>query len=463
MRIVITKNGKFFVKEFKDEEDFTNNDTKPNNHKLHYNNSSSTLLNLPNITTKNYNNASKDYHARLLKYRETFHIGNNKRSNSFVSKKVLENYFNRDESKINIDELNKAKKLVLTKKRINISQAFLNKYDLDTNYQKKLDGLSNTLRTRNDYQSPNSNSQNEDEKEENEKNDKNEKEINKNNNFISLKNPELNPNIINSNNNIIDTNIISENGSLTMTGPNRKIILGEIISKDNFINLSKDVTKFSKGLDDYRIPLDDNNVNSFNFRSKYENKRETMENLDLLVNFPINSDKTNLIKYFNQKKSIAPFYFKNLLRYDELQMYKLNKICKVLLDKKENEFRENKKKEENNYNKDKTINQKSKENLESLARIMKKTNGILDVYLHKIVVNEKMRKEDYEYVTSKFKQKYWDKYDVDRFLKLKEKMVLHPELFKSSGNFGKPGFNVNTKLKANNSTPNLFEFKSNAK
>ena len=185
--------------------------------------------------------------------------------------------------------------------------------------------------------------------------------------------------------------------------------------------------------------------------------------MDLLINFPINSDKANLIKYFNQKKNIAPFYFKNLLKYDEVQMYKLNKICKILFDKKENEFRENKKKQEKSYNKDKTIKQKSKDDLESIGKIMKKSNGILDLYLHKIVVDEKIRKEDYEYATSKFKQKYWDKYNVDRFLKLKEKMILHPELLKSSWNFGKFDFNGNPKLKASNSSPNLFDYQSNAK
>ena len=454
MRIVITKNGKFFVKEFKSEEDFTNNDSKPNNNKLRYNNSTSSLVRLPKISTKNSKNSSKDYFTRLLKYRETFHI-KNYRSNSIVSKKVLESYFNRDESKININELNIAKKVNLNKSKINISQSLLDKYDLDSTFQKKLENLSKTLRSPNDQQSPDSKSQNEDKKEENEKNDKNEKENIKNNNNISFKN--LQSNMINENNSIIDSNIITGNYSLhSFNGSNRKIILGDIISKNNFINLSKDISKNSKGLDDNRVPLDENNIKSYNFRSKYENKQKSAENLDLLLNFPINSDKTNLIKYLNQKKNIAPFYFKNLLKYDEIQMYKLNQICKVLFDKKENEFRESKKKVEKDYNKDKSIKQKSKDDLVSIGKIMKKSNGILDIYLNKIADEERIRKEDYEYTTTKFKEKYWDKYNVDRFLKMKEKIVLHPELFKLPKNLGKTGLNESMKLKANNSSPNIF-------
>jgi hypothetical protein len=64
-------------------------------------------------------------------------VSSKKRSNSLVDKKALENFYYRDDSKINLNELNQAKKVNLSINKLNIAQNFLDKYDeYDENFKK---------------------------------------------------------------------------------------------------------------------------------------------------------------------------------------------------------------------------------------------------------------------------------------------------------------------------------------
>jgi hypothetical protein len=107
MRIVITKNGKTIVKEL-DEETTDNKFEKP---KSKYNQSSS-YTKLPIIYSNNeelfkkYTSKNNKFVKDILKYRETFQ---NKRSSSVVDRNVIDSFYNRDESKINLNELIKQK------------------------------------------------------------------------------------------------------------------------------------------------------------------------------------------------------------------------------------------------------------------------------------------------------------------------------------------------------------------
>jgi hypothetical protein len=118
--------------------------------------------------------------------------------------------------------------------------------------------------------------------------------------------------------------------SSEMSNKVNRINLGQIISKNNLNNLRKQISKYNKGPDDKRIPLNEQNLRSYNFRSRYENKQATEEDMDLLLNYSINPDKESIIKYFQQEKNISPQYFENLLKYDEPHLYKLNKICQII-------------------------------------------------------------------------------------------------------------------------------------
>ena len=100
MRIVITKNGKTIVKELDEE----TTDNKFEKSKSKYNQSSS-YTKLPIIYSNNeelfkkYTSKNNKFLKDILKYRQTFQ---NKRSSSVVDKNVIDSFYNRDESNINL-------------------------------------------------------------------------------------------------------------------------------------------------------------------------------------------------------------------------------------------------------------------------------------------------------------------------------------------------------------------------
>ena len=255
---------------------------------------------------------------------------------------------------------------------------------------------------------------------------------------------------INSNNNL-DSNY-RFNSTLFSTR-SKKISLGQIISKNNLSNLRKQISKYNKGQDDYRIPLNENNIRSYNFRSRYENKQATEDDMDLILNYSINPDKQSIIKYFKQEKNISPYYFENLLKYDEPQMYRLNKICQMIIHRNENENRNSNLKYFNWKDNDKFNKERESQNLRDLQGIIKKSNLILDDYTTVQNNHNFWRKHGYKSDVMKIKEKYWDKYNVNRFLKNKQKM----ELARLSQTIKTPGIvPMNKKLFSSQSTPNIF-------
>ena len=403
MRIVITKNGKLLVQELEEE--------SPSNIKSKIKSfQSSSYSRLPLIYTneellKKYNNKRKNnqFIKTLMLQRE---VSSKKRSNSLVDKKALENFYNRDDSKINLNELNQAKKVNLSINKLNIAQNFLDKYDeYDENFKKKLNDFNNLFDI---------NTKNEDEK----------TKLNNNNNEIKTDN---NSKILNNTNNInsnpfspMDSNngmnII--NSSLLSTNKFKRINLGDIISKNNLFNLRNKISKINKGSTDVRIPLDKQNLLSFNFRSKYENKQATEDDMDLILNYGINSDKSSIIKYFQQKKHISPHYFSNLLKYDESQLYKLNKICETIFEERQKELDKKKWKFFENKNDDKY---KSGTNLKDIEKIIKKSDSVINDYSIASKNRQYWKLRAYKEGAEQIKKKYWIRYNVDRFLKNKQK------------------------------------------
>ena len=208
----------------------------------------------------------------------------------------------------------------------------------------------------------------------------------------------------------------SENTSKILSTKN-KILLGDIISVNNLINMRKMLSKDNTGPEDIRIPLNDQNKDSFNFRSKYENKKLTYENLSILLNLPMNPDRTNLIKYYKQNKPISPFYFENLLKYNEAQIYKLNKICQIIFHKQEDEKKEAKIIQDKKFNKEKMIRQNGNKKMKMVNDLISKSNGIITGYVLKQESNNLKRKQIFVEEVKKIKKKYWDKYGVNKFYK----------------------------------------------
>ena len=428
MRIIVTKNGKHIIQELDEENNIGMGEENKND-----NNKRNRYLSgfkLPRLNKKFTSIKAFYENTKKLKW------GVNHRTKSVLSKRTMDNYFNRDESRINKQELEVAKKIKLAKPKINISQQFLNKYDdLDVTYKDKIKNLTNTLKSSLD--------KNKEEKVQNELN-----EQNKMFTTININTNKTKENIFNTNN---KTTYKNENAN----DSKKNIILGDIISRNNLLSLKTQISRDNVGYNDTRLPLDENNKDSFNFRSKYEDKKSTIDSLSVILSLPMNPDRTNLIKYYKQDKDISPFYFENLVKYNEAQIYKLNKICQMLFHKKEEEMKELKIIQDKKFNKEKLLKQRGNNYMSCVNKIINKTNGIIHGYTLKQEKNEIKKKKIYKEVVKKMKNKYWDKYGVDKFYKENQ---INPQDYLSTTDFEEMQYKELKKkhLQANKSAPNFF-------
>ena len=409
MRIVITKNGKKLIKELEDQ--------FPSNSQFKLKSlQTSSYSKLPIIYSnedllKKFNNKANNNKFILTVLRNK-KISNKRRANSLLAQKSLETFLSEDNPKIDTNELNKVKKVRLNNSRINMSQFFMEKYDsFDENYKKKLHDLNNIFT-------------------------KNEKQSEGNDNNTGY--------IINNNKNSNPINIINNNTSEFSNTKLNKINIGDIISKGNLQALRNQMSKYNIGSNDVRFPLDENNMKSFNFRSKYEDKQATDDDMDLILNYGINIKKSGIIKYFKQNKKINPHYIENLLKYDEKKMYKLNKLLDMILQKKE---KENKK---DGFSFLSKLNDGKNDNedlhLKKIENVIKRSNSIINEHSS---LNEKFkfwRMKAFQEDTELIKKKYWVRYDVERFLKNSQKKIKKIS-FKNE---------KNKKLYPSHSTPNFL-------
>ena len=387
MRIVITKNGKILFKELEDE--------SPSNHQFKIKSlQTSSYSKLPIIYSnddllKKFN-AKANNNKFIMTVLRNKKISNKRRSNSLLAQKSLENFLSEDNSKIDTNELNKVKKVKLNTSRMNISQFFMEKYDsFDENYKKKLHDFNNIFT-------------------------KNEKQSEENDNDMGF--------ALNNKNNTNPINMINNNNTSKFSNTKiNKINIGDIISKGNLHTLRNQMSKYNIGSNDVRFPLDENNMKSFNFRSKYENKQATDDDMNLILNYGINTDKSGIIKYFKQNKKINPHYIENLLKYDEKKMTKLNKLLDIMLQKKEKENKKDKFLLLSKLNDDKDRNEDF--HLKKIENVIKRSNSIINEHSS---LNEKLkfwRMKAYQEETENIKKKYWVRYDVERFLKNSQKKV----------------------------------------
>ena len=409
MRIVITKNGKILIKELEDQ--------FPSNSQFKLKSlQTSSYTKLPIIYSnedllKKFNNKANNNKFILTVLRNK-KISNKRRANSLLAQKSLETFLSADNPKIDTNELNKVKKVKLNNSRINMSQFFMEKYDsFDENYKKKLHDLNNIFT-------------------------KNEKQSEGNDNNTGY--------IINNNKNSNPINIINNNTSEFSNTKLNKINIGDIISKGNLQALRNQMSKYNIGSNDVRFPLDENNMKSFNFRSKYEDKQATDDDMDLILNYGINIKKSGIIKYFKQNKKINPHYIENLLKYDEKKMYNLNKLLDMILQKKE---KENKK---DGFSFLSKLNDGKNDNedlhLKKIENVIKRSNSIINEHSS---LNEKFkfwRMKAFQEDTELIKKKYWVRYDVERFLKNSQKKIKKIS-FKNE---------KNKKLYPSHSTPNFL-------
>ena len=438
MRIVITKDGKLLIQELEEESPSHIRSQIKSFHSSSYSKLPLIYTNEDLIKMYSTKNKNNEFIKTLIRYKE---ISKKKRSNSLVNRIDLDNFFNKNDSNMNKMEFNQPKKVQLSQYKINISQAFLNRYDdFDESYRKKLDELNDIL-----IKKPKKTEEKEKDNFNNSNNQEIKSDINNNSNNSNI-NSSNNHNYPDSNNNWIYNN----NSSTYSFNNIKRINLGDIISKNNLTNLRNKMTKYNKGSKDVRVPLDKQNLLSYNFRSKYEKKQDTEDDMDLILNYGIHPDKSGIIKYFQQKKRISPQYFENLLKYDENHLYKLNKICQSIYEKNEKEKNKKNSKffEINENNKMNKLEHSG--NLKDVGNLILKSDSIINDYSANQKSKEYLRIKSFKEEVASYQKKYWDRFHVDRFLKNKQKNALLARKFPFTTKIRNPI------LFPNKSSPNLL-------
>lgn len=442
MRIIITRNGEQIIKEIEDEDEKTYH-----NNFLRLSRKSFINRNLPSLSNNGRKLISQKFYSpssdkSLYSLSSSFKKNNKK--NTILFKNSLSDYFNRDETKINKSELHQAKKIKIIQHKISMSPVFLDKYTASDNiYSSSPKGNNNNFDIFNNDDNNN-------------KDDNN----NENNEFASLFN---NNNNINSNTN---NKINSNSSNIIGNNQKKKIKLKEIISPAGLARLKEHLSKTTLGSNDVRLPLDQKNKTSFNFRSKYEDKQKTQDNLDLILNYDINGERKDLIKYLKEKKNLAPFYLEALMKSDEWRVYKLNKMCGLIYSNKNEEEKNSLiRRAKSNLNYNFEYNKKSKKtDKENINKLLYKQNNIFEDYCLYKEKKQKVLKRIYKEALSKTKQNFWNKFNCQKYGKIKFKNIKNDNINNSinsndsfsrndNKSFGRKinnFFNSNNNYKSNN-------------
>ena len=91
-------------------------------------------------------------------------------------------------------------------------------------------------------------------------------------------------------------------------------------------------------------------------------------------------------------------------------MYKLNKMCGIIMDKEKNKHFSEKKNIQNVKNK--ILDERSSSN--GLFFLLNKTNKILNDYSEYNKCKKKIRKKEFKEMIKNTKKKYWDKFNLDK-------------------------------------------------
>ena len=179
----------------------------------------------------------------------------------------------------------------------------------------------------------------------------------------------------------------------------------DIISNENIKEMRKKIVK------EYKEKKKDEKITEKNFRSIYRSK-SVLDNFNyLLLNPIINSNKINLIKYINEKK-MDPITLKSLSEKDQMELDKIDQVCKIYYMKKEKDTILN------DYIKNKA-NAVMNEAKEEFQNVMRDAENKVDDFKTKLEkYNTKINaKEKYKELLQEIKHKHWRKFNLNRFNK----------------------------------------------
>lgn len=220
----------------------------------------------------------------------------------------------------------------------------------------------------------------------------------------------LNNGIINSSNNILPS--LNSKKIDTQEGINNSLIrkekylsLGEIIPNNSLIEMKKKIIKDRLVRDKATV------ITENDFRSSYEPETDIQKFNNILIGSKLNSNKSSLIKYLNEKK-VDPLTIKILSSQDGDKISKINKMCQTIFQNQDkeklfNDIVKNKAKQR--------INNTKKEFQIAINGLGSEINSIqekLKKYDKKIDNKEKYREYFNEVVIH-----HWLKKDLERFNK----------------------------------------------
>jgi hypothetical protein len=283
MRILVTKQGNIIIQEI--------DDTMP----LYTQNLSS---------TSRFRGYSTDYQQRKLNksginnFSKANNIFKQSPSRSVYGSKKLEyrkKYQNLEDTEITKENLQKAKQIKINEHKITFPKQFAEKYEndiLNANNSNIINSSSNNVLP----------------------------PLSPDNHLMTSNLDEKNKSPTKNNNQYNNINTTSNNSIMKKE---QYLTLKEIIPNSSLYQMKKKILKEKKIRDRATV------ITENDFRSAYKPETDLQRFNDILMTSRVNSNKSNLIKYLNERK-IAPLTIKILADQDSDKISKINKICQTI-------------------------------------------------------------------------------------------------------------------------------------
>ena len=283
MRILVTKQGNIIIQEI--------DDTMP----LYTQNLSS---------TSRFRGYSTDYQQRKLNksginnFSKANNIFKQSPNRSVYGSKKLEyrkKYQNLEDTEITKENLQKAKQIKINEHKITFPKQFAEKYEndiLNANNSNIINSSSNNVLP----------------------------PLSPDNHLMTSNLDEKNKSPTKNNNQYNNINTTSNNSIMKKE---QYLTLKEIIPNSSLYQMKKKILKEKKIRDRATV------ITENDFRSAYKPETDLQIFNDILMTSRVNSNKSNLIKYLNERK-IAPLTIKILADQDSDKISKINKICQTI-------------------------------------------------------------------------------------------------------------------------------------
>jgi hypothetical protein len=283
MRILVTKQGNIIIQEI--------DDTMP----LYTQNLSS---------TSRFRGYSTDYQQRKLNksginnFSKANNIFKQSPNRSVYGSKKFEyrkKYQNLEDTEITKENLQKAKQIKINEHKITFPKQFAEKYEndiLNANNSNIINSSSNNVLP----------------------------PLSPDNHLMASNLDEKNKSPTKNNNQYNNINTTSNNSIMKKE---QYLTLKEIIPNSSLYQMKKKILKEKKIRDRATV------ITENDFRSAYKPETDLQKFNDILMTSRVNSNKSNLIKYLNERK-IAPLTIKILADQDSDKISKINKICQTI-------------------------------------------------------------------------------------------------------------------------------------